>query len=291
MRQMPLHHKATAAWYNEFRLIHLGEKMLRSLASVCLLIVVAAAPRTAAMAQSWMGGSGMSAFGGGFGSGSGASGFGNAGFGASRFGGGGFGSSGFGGSPFGGGGFGGGGFGAGGFGGGFGSGGFGSGGSAVFGNRASGMGGFGGGPAFIGRDSAVMAATLNEMGRAGTQFFNQMNRNIARPSRDRQPAADVESVPQPMRVALRVAFDAPRPTAASVTSRVRARLGKILADHGVGQPDLTMEGDTAVLRGLAASDSQRLVLEKLVSLEPGVRQVRNEMVVIEPPAAATAPAD
>jgi hypothetical protein len=132
------------------------------------------------------------------------------------------------------------------------------------------------------------------MGRAGTQFFNQMNRNIARPSRDRQPATAVESVPQPMRVALRVAFDAPRPTASSITSRVRARLGKILADHGIDQPALTMEGDTAVLRGLAASDSQRLVLEKLVSLEPGVRQVRNEMVVIEPPAApaaATAPAD
>jgi hypothetical protein len=52
-----------------------------------------------------------------------------------------------------------------------------------------------------------------------------------------------------------------------------------------------MEGDTAVLRGVAATDSQRLVLEKLVALEPGVRQVRNEMTVIAPPAAATSPAD
>jgi hypothetical protein len=53
----------------------------------------------------------------------------------------------------------------------------------------------------------------------------------------------------------------------------------------MAQPAVTMEGDTAVLRGVAASESERLVLEKLVMLEPGVRQVRNEMVVTAPPAA------
>jgi hypothetical protein len=121
------------------------------------------------------------------------------------------------------------------------------------------------------------------MGRAGTQFFNQMTRNMSPSTRDRATAQPVANVPQPMRVELQVAFDAPRPVPVAVESKLRARLGKILAEHNIAQPAVTMEGDTAVLGGVAASESQRLVLEKLVSLEPGVREVRNEMVVIAPP--------
>ena len=235
------------------------------------------------MGQSWMGTTGTSAFGGSaFGTGGiGPSGFGNAGFGASRFGSGGFGSQGFGTSGFGNAGFGASRFG----GGGFGTGGVGVGGS-VFGGQTFGVSGYGGGPSFIGRDSGDMAAAFNAMGRAGTQFFNQMNPNITRSTRDRQLDEPVETMPQPMRVELEVAFDAPRPTPAAVANKLRTRLGKILADHGIDQPAITMEGDTAVLSGVAASESQRLVLEKLVMLEPGVRQVRNEMVVSAPPAAA-----
>jgi hypothetical protein len=231
-----------------------------------------------------MGGSGMSAFGGGgFGGGGfGVSGFGNAGFGASQFGSSGFGGGGFGTSGFGNAGFGASRFGSSGFGGPAGGGGMGFGGS-IFGNQLSGMGGYGGGPAFVGRDSRDMAATFNQMGRAGTQFFNQMTRNMS--TRDRPTAQQVANIPQPMRVELQVAFDAPRPTSLVVANNLQARLGKILAEHSIAQPDVTMDGDIAVLRGVAASESQRLVLEKLVSLEPGVREVRNEMVIIAPPAA------
>ncbi|MEX2307834.1 MAG: BON domain-containing protein [Pirellulales bacterium] len=254
--------------------------MIRCLICLCVLLPLAVGRTTVVTAQTWRGGSGTSAFGSGFGgSGFGTSGFGNAGFGASRFGntgfGGGFGQSGFGNA----------GFGGSGFGGGFGGGGFGGGGS-MFGNQSFGMGGYAGGQSFVGRDSGDMAAVFNEMGRAGTQFFNQMNRNVSRGTRDRQPAQPVENVPQLMRVELQVAFDAPLPTPAAVANKLRTRLGKILAEHNIAQPIVTMEGDTAVLRGIAASEHQRLVLEKLIALEPGVRQVRNEMVVIAPPAAA-----
>jgi hypothetical protein len=55
-----------------------------------------------------------------------------------------------------------------------------------------------------------------------------------------------------------------------------------------------VEGDTVVLRGVAESESQALVLANLISLEPGVRAVRNEMTLAGAPAArapvATAPA-
>jgi len=259
--------------------------MFRKLAKLCLVAVLSLASSTAVIGQSWTRRTTTSAFGSStFGTGGfGPSGFGNAGFGASRFGSGGFGSQ-----SFGTGGFGNAGFGASRFGGGgFGGGGFGG---SVFGAQTSVISGYGGGQNFIGRDSGDMANVFNEMGRAGTQFFSQMSRNIARNSRDRQLDQPVETVPQPMRVELEVAFDAPRPTPAAVANRLRTRFAKILADHGIDQPAIAMVGDTAVLNGVAASESQRLLLEKLVMLEPGVRQVRNEMVVIARPAVATPPA-
>lgn len=246
---------------------------------------------------------GTSGFGGGFGtsgfgsSGIGSSGFGNTGFGSSRFGGGGLGSGGFGSGGFGSGGFGGGGFGSGGFGsGGFGGGGFGSSsfgsggfGSSGFGNQGIGTGNYGGGQSFVGRDSGDMQAVFSEMGRAGSQFFNQMNRNMNRGNRDRRSAPSDENVPPPVRVELQVAFDAPRPAPAAVASSLRTRLGGILASRNIAQPAVTMEGDTVVLSGVAATESERLVLEKLVALEPGVLAVRNEMTVSPPTAAEVLP--
>jgi hypothetical protein len=264
--------------------------MLRPTLTACLFaILVAIAPTV--YAQTWSGGGsgmgrsafgssgiGSSGFGGsGFGGGLGSSGFGGSGFGSSSFGsgmGGGMG-SGFGGgmgSGFGSGGFGGSGFGGGGMGGqGFGSGGFG------------GSGGYGGNQSFVGRDSADMQA-LSQMGQAGTQFFNNMNRNMSRRNRDGDSTPAVSNTSQPMRVNLQVAFAAPRPTPAMLTNNIRTRMTSMLAERGMTGPQVTMEGDIAVITGMAADESQRLMFEKLISLEAGVRGVRNEMTVAAPPA-------
>jgi osmotically-inducible protein OsmY len=249
------------------------------------MIALVLAWSSTAFGQTW-GGRGASAFGGGgFGTNSfGTGGFGNAGFGGSRFGSsgiggmGGFGQSAFGNSGFGGNrGFGGGGFGNTGFGtGGFGNTGFGTGGGM-----------YGGGQSFVGRDSADMQATFSQLNRTATQITNQMNRDMSRRTRrERQSQSSGENAPPQVRVELRLGFTAPQAAPGAVAERVRTRLGKILTQHNMAQPDVTMEGDVAVLRGVAESDSQRLVLERLVALEPGVRAVRNEMVV----AAATADA-
>lgn len=267
--------------------------MQRPLITVC---VVAAIALFCSLAEGQnIGRSGMSAFGGG---GMGSSGFGSGGFGGGGFGGGGIGSSlgmgGFGGgmgsSGFGssgmGGGFGSGGFGSGGFGGsgGMGSGGFGSSGmGGGFGNS-----GYGGQQNFIGRDSADMSAAWNQMGQAGAQFFNQMNRNTGRNnrggSRGDNAASEIENPEQPMRVVLKVAFPTPTPSPAQLTNNVRTSVRHVLASQGIASPQITMEGDVVVIRGVAADENQRLVLEKVVSLEPGVREVRNEMTIAQPTA-------
>lgn len=254
------------------------------LAACCVILA------TASTARSQGFGSGSSAFGN--------SGFGRSGFGSGMSGFGGFGSgmSGFGNSGFGGGGFGSSGFGGGGFGSGMsGFGGFGSG-TSGFGGMGSGMSGFGGsqfgntgmsglggGQSFVGRDSADMASTWTQMSQAGTQFFNQMNRNMSRNNRNQDNSGSkVANVPQPMLVNLRVAFDTPRQTPNQLSETIRTRLGSILNSQGIALPEFTIEGDVVVLRGAAASESQRMVMEQLVAMEPGVKAVRNEMTVLQP---------
>ena len=221
------------------------------------------------------GGSGMSAFGNsmsGMGGGMGGSGgFGNnmGGMSGGMGGSGGFGSSGMGG-----------------MGGGMGNSSFGrsGGGNSSFGNsgfgNSSGMGGQqGGGTSFVGRDATDMQGTFQQTSKAQTQFFNNMNRQMSRNNNRDRKAKTTSNPAQPMRMEVKVAFSPVRPTSDAVAARVQTRLSKILADHNMTQPLVTVQGDTAVISGAAASDNERQVIARLVSLESGVRSVRNEMTV------------
>jgi hypothetical protein len=249
--------------------------MLRRLFTYCVVTALVCGPIAGARAQ-----------------------FGNSAFGNSGFGGmGSFGSSGFGGSGFGNNAFGMGGFGNSGFGGGFGSG-FGTNGFSGLGNTGfnsmfgaggttnpfGSSGNYGGGQMFVGRDAGDMQATFTQMGRAQTQFLNQMSRNMSRNNnRNRQDVNTIENPPQPMRVEIRTAFAVPRIATTAIASRIQTRLRRLATDHRVGQPTVTIVGDTAVIGGVAESESQRMLVEQLVSLEPGVRDVRNEMTVAAMP--------
>ncbi len=243
----------------------------------CALVCLVALP-----AQAQFGSTGTSSF--GRSSGMGGLGSGMSGFGGMNSGMGGFGSgmSGLGGMGSGMGGFGSGmsGFGGmnsgmGGFGNSFGNSGFGN----SFGNSGMG-GGMGGGQAFIGRDSADMASTFSQMGQAA-QAFNQMNRNSRRSNNSSRgnSTAKVSNAPQPMLVNLRVAFDPGRPSANQLESTIRTRLGATLASQNIAMPEMFMEGDVVVLRGVAATESQSMVMEQLLAFEPGVGGVRNEMTI------------
>ena len=92
----------------------------------------------------------------------------------------------------------------------------------------------------------------------------------------------------PVRVQLNVAFDHPQVQPTVVATAVRGRLEKLLARRNIAAPEVEIVGDTVVLRGVAPSESQRLVIEKLVSLEPGVCAVENQMTVAQEPANAVA---
>jgi len=209
-----------------------------------------------------MGGFGSSGlsnpFGSSLGGGLGSNSLGTAGFGSSRFGSSGFGAAGFGGSNFG---------------------------SSRSGN------GYGGGASFVGRDAADMQGVFGQTSNAANQFFNNMNRNMRQQSRRSRSNnhQTAQNPPQPMRVEVKVAFAPPAQTSSQLAETIRTRLTKILADHQMSPANFSMEGDIAVLRGVAASESERAVIGQLVALQPGVGNVRNEMTVPVPPTAAVQP--
>jgi osmotically-inducible protein OsmY len=250
-----------------------------------------------ALAQQFGGGgnSGFGGGGGGFGGGSGGGGsaFGSSGFGSSGGGGGGFGSgtsgfSGFGGSAFGGGSssFG------GGFGNSFGSNGIGSGGGGGgqgFGGGMNGGGGQGsqGGQQFIGRSNSDMQSMMKNLGKSSNQFFQQLNRTLGQNRGKGEGQKENAKLTVPVK--LNVAFDNTTPVSTALAGNVHTHLDKILVARKMPVPGIVIDGDTVVLSGTADSDSQRLLIEKLVSLEPGVSQVSNQMTVAGSSPAAILP--
>ncbi len=208
--------------------------------------------------------------GGGFGSSSfGSGGFGGSRFGSSRTGSSGFGSSGFGGSPFGNSGF----------------------NTGQGGNRA----GQGGQQGFIGRDGADMQATFNQSGN-NNQLMQNLNRMLGgggNQGRNRNRGQNNNQQSQnekpPVTVRLEVAFDRPRDPLRLTGENIGLRLRKILDEHSITQPEVSVESGVVVLRGTAASESERLVLEKLIAIEPGVREVQNLMTVAQVPSESTLP--
>ncbi len=244
---------------------------LKTFLCVAATLISGAAPALAQLSQ----GGGQNSFGGGY--------FGNS------MGGNSFGNS-FGGGSLGGNSFGGGSFGSG-TGGGFGSG-MGGFGNSSLGGTGSGQNSFGNsqqsGQGFVGRDSADMASIFNELGRNSNQFMQQLNRTMSRGNRGGGSSQE-QNVVLPVRVQLNVAFDHPRVSPTIAATKVRGRLEKFLTRRSIATPNVEVVGDTVVLRGVAPSESQRLVIEKLVSLEPGVVAVDNQMTVAQSTAEQSPP--
>ncbi|MGQ9770559.1 MAG: BON domain-containing protein [Thermogutta sp.] len=86
-----------------------------------------------------------------------------------------------------------------------------------------------------------------------------------------------------IRSAVRIGFTAPAgPDTDAVSAGLAARLSRSLTLHNAPQAanvQVNLEGRTAVLKGTVPTADARLVLERLLLLEPGVDKVQNELVV------------
>jgi osmotically-inducible protein OsmY len=117
-----------------------------------------------------------------------------------------------------------------------------------------------------------------------------MNRSMRNNNR-RSTKKTVQNPAQPARVEVKVAFTPPRPSSNQMALDIRTRLAKLLAANHMSQPTVNIEGDTVVLSGTAASENERDVISQLLAIEPGIRNVRNEMTVGLPADAAGAATD
>jgi hypothetical protein len=142
---------------------------------------------------------------------------------------------------------------------------------------------------FIGRDAADVQAMFQSMA-TGAQGMGGQNQNQNRnrgqqrgQGNDRQQQSGGEQATAPIRVRLQVAFDYPLPstTSGGPVAFEPTQYDRILEERQVENFAIQRYGSRVIITGLAANASERLLMEKLVSLEPGVTEVENQMTVPE----------
>jgi hypothetical protein len=83
----------------------------------------------------------------------------------------------------------------------------------------------------------------------------------------------------PRRTVLTLAFQPTGASSSTVGSAIAARLAAMPALHWQAPAEVAMQGRTAVLRGVVATQHDRDLAERVVRLEAAVDRVRNEIVV------------
>jgi osmotically-inducible protein OsmY len=153
--------------------------------------------------------------------------------------------------------------------------------------------------AFVGADSSEASNSYSGMaggaggrggmgamggmgGLGGGMMGNAMMMNALRQGqRQSQTGNQRQNGKTTLRTPFTVAFDAPAVAPAVVSTRLQTRFANLPALKGRGSIEPVMEGDVVVLRGQVASAADRKLAEDLLSLEPGVGQVRNELVIAQ----------
>lgn len=134
--------------------------------------------------------------------------------------------------------------------------------------------------AFIGNDAAQTQNFFRNLngGQRRTAMFDFMIENL-NDMRDRGGRGNGRDNAPPVRVKLRPAFETPLGTMQQLSTDLQSRLSSSVSDLGVTNSRITMEGRTLTLEGTVATKHQRDLVEKMVSLEPGVSIVENRLVV------------
>lgn len=110
---------------------------------------------------------------------------------------------------------------------------------------------------------------IGQMGQLGQMFGRNMN---VRGARTREM----------LRTSVELGFQPPvAPTPAAVSSRVQNRIDRNQRIQEMGSVSIQMEGQTAVLQGQVASAQDRDLVARMLLLEPGISDVRNELTLTD----------
>ncbi|MBN2025047.1 MAG: BON domain-containing protein [Pirellulales bacterium] len=82
-----------------------------------------------------------------------------------------------------------------------------------------------------------------------------------------------------IRTSLQVGFAYRRPAPSQIVEELSGRLARLTTIQKVGPIVVSASGRTVTLRGTVTTEHDRLLAEQLARMEPGVRQVRNELTV------------
>lgn len=91
-----------------------------------------------------------------------------------------------------------------------------------------------------------------------------------------------------IRARMRTAFTVPRTAPGQVGSKLAQRLEKSSWIETHSPMEVKIEGGTAVLRGVVATEHDRAIAGRMAMLEPGVRQVDNQLEVQPTPSPSDA---
>lgn len=160
----------------------------------------------------------------------------------------------------------------------------------VRGNRQAG--------AFVGTDSADTQAFVGQVGagtNSGRSSMRRSNRNSARNQAANRQANNSREVE--IRSEIRLGFAYEAPAQSELTTKLAGRLDGCSRIQSRGPYRISVDGGgMATLRGVVATEHDRMLAEMLIRLEPGVRQVQNDLTVAQaaqpaatPPAAAASP--
>jgi hypothetical protein len=165
------------------------------------------------------------------------------------------------------------------------------------GGSAFGGGGFGGtGPQATGTNQRGVGPQEGFLGGNGAQtqnFFRNMNGGQRRTAmfdfmienlndmRETRGRNNRNNTP-PVRVRLRPAFETPLSTMKQVSDDLQSRLSDSVSELGVADSRVSMDDRTLTLEGSVQSEHQRALVEKMMSLEPGISEIDNRLTV-EPP--------
>lgn len=142
---------------------------------------------------------------------------------------------------------------------------------------------------FVGRDAQDVRAGFQSQsgGRGGMGgMLDNMIENLNEMRDSRRRWREQNAAPPAIRVQLQPAFDAPAPLPLQENIPMQRRLSKEMTAVGISSPSMEMNGRTAVIRGVVATQRDRELIARLALLEPGVSEVEN-LVEIQAPTSST----
>ena len=132
---------------------------------------------------------------------------------------------------------------------------------------------------FIGSDTADINNFFSQSGVQGSAAgLNNRNTNANRNRPNRGPTGRTQR--RSFQPQLRVAFEYKPVVPAELSAQLDRRFSQALMGRRFGEVEVTVVGRTAVLTGVVPTATDRVLAQRLVSLEAGISAVQNDLTVV-----------